>query len=269
MQGIAKCFIFPPVKLHQIVSTMVCKLPNLWYNRGTEHFCGAQPRFSMEGAYCMIDSVIFDMDGLMFDTERVWATLWEPALATLGLSYKEGLDVAARGTAGDTMRAVLRRFYGENCDTDAIIEALHAQAEKAFQAPPPKKPGLDEILTWLDAQHIPMAVASSSRMASIRHHLDGWGLTHYFKVIVSGEQFSASKPDPEIFLRAAEALGTARDRTLVLEDSYNGVRAGAAGGFVTVMVPDMAPANDEMRRLYTAECRDLYEVLEGLQKGRV
>lgn len=98
----------------------------------------------------MIDSVIFDMDGLMFDTERVWATLWEPALATLGLSYKEGLDVAARGTAGDTMRAVLRRFYGENCDTDAIIEALHAQAEKAFQAPPPKKPGLDEILTWLD-----------------------------------------------------------------------------------------------------------------------
>ena len=113
----------------------------------------------------MIDSVIFDMDGLMFDTERVWATLWEPALATLGLSYKEGLDVAARGTAGDTMRAVLRRFYGENCDTDAIIEALHAQAEKAFQAPPPKKPGLDEILTWLDAQHIPMAVASSSRSA--------------------------------------------------------------------------------------------------------
>lgn len=89
----------------------------------------------------MIDSVIFDMDGLMFDTERVWATLWEPALATLGLSYKEGLDVAARGTAGDTMRAVLRRFYGENCDTDAIIEALHAQAEKAFQAPPPKSPG--------------------------------------------------------------------------------------------------------------------------------
>ena len=76
-----------------------------------------------------------------------------------------------------------------------------------------------------------MAVASSSRMASIRHHLDGWGLTHYFKVIVSGEQFSASKPNPEIFLRAAEALGTVPSRTLVLEDSYNGVRAGVAAGY--------------------------------------
>ena len=180
----------------------------------------------------MIQGVIFDMDGLMFDTERIWATLWEPALAGLGLSYKEGLDEAARGTAGDSMRAVLRRFYGPDCDPDRIIEALHEQGETAFLAPPPKKPGLDEILAWLEQRHIPMVVASSSRMASIRHHLDGWGLTHYFKAVISGEQFISSKPDPEIFYRAAEMLGTAPEHTLVLEDSYNGVRAGAAGGFV-------------------------------------
>lgn len=217
----------------------------------------------------MIDSVIFDMDGLMFDTERVWATLWEPALATLGLSYKEGLDVAARGTAGNTMRAVLRRFYGENCDTDAIIEALHAQAEKAFQAPPPKKPGLDEILTWLDAQHIPMAVASSSRAHVIEGNLNNWGLTHYFKALVSGQQVKHSKPDPEIFLLAAEKLGTDPAHTLVLEDSYNGVRAGAAGGFVTVMVPDLLPADDEMRGLYTMECTSLNEVLAKLKTGEL
>mgnify|MGYP002738726906 CR=1 FL=1 len=216
----------------------------------------------------MIDGVIFDMDGLMFDTERIWATLWEPALATLGLSYKEGLDVAARGTAGNTMRAVLRRFYGVNCDTDAIIGALHAQAEKAYQAPPPKKPGLDEILAWLEQRHIPMVVASSSRMSSILRHLNNWHMTDHFQALISGEQFTSSKPDPEIFLLAAEKLGVAPGHALVLEDSYNGVRAGAQGGFVTVMVPDLAPAADEMRRLYTAECRDLYEVLDGLQNER-
>ena len=217
----------------------------------------------------MIKGVIFDMDGLMFDTERIWATLWKPALATLGLPYKEGLDAAARGSAGDSMRAVLRRFYGPDCDTDAIMDALHAQAETAFQAPPPKKPGLDEILAWLEQRHIPMVVASSSRMASIRHHLDSWGLTHYFKAVISGEQFISSKPDPEIFYRAAEMLGTAPEHTLVLEDSYNGVRAGAAGGFVTVMVPDLLPADDEMRGLYTMECASLNEVLAKLKTGEL
>ena len=217
----------------------------------------------------MIKGVIFDMDGLMFDTERIWATLWKPALATLGLSYKEGLDAAARGTAGDSMRAVLRRFYGPDCDPDRIIEALHKQGETAFLAPPPKKPGLDEILAWLEQRHIPMVVASSSRMASIRHHLDGWGLTHYFKALVSGQQVKHSKPDPEIFLLAAEKLGTDPAHTLVLEDSYNGVRAGAAGGFVTVMVPDLLPADDEMRGLYTMECTSLNEVLDKLKTGEL
>ena len=154
------------------------------------------------------------------------------------------------------MRAVLRRFYGENCDTDAIIAALHAQAEIAFQAPPPKKPGLDDLIAWLEAQHIPMVVASSSRMASILRHLNNWNMTGHFKAVISGEQFTSSKPDPEIFLTAAKALGTAPSETLVLEDSYNGVRAGARGGFVTVMVPDLSPADDEMRRLYTAECKN-------------
>ena len=138
------------------------------------------------------------------------------------------------------MRAVLRRFYGPDCDTDAIMDALHAQAETAFQAPPPKKPGLDELIAYLEAQYIPMVVASSSRMASILRHLNNWNMTNHFKALISGEQFTSSKPDPEIFLTAAKALGTVPAETLVLEDSYNGVRAGA-GGFVTVMVRTLPP----------------------------
>ena len=92
---------------------------------------------------------------------------------------------------------------------------------------------------------------------------------HYFKALVSGQQVKHSKPDPEIFLLAAEKLGTDPARTLVLEDSYNGVRAGAAGGFVTVMVPDLLPADDEMRGLYTMECTSLNEVLAKLKTGEL
>lgn len=94
-------------------------------------------------------------------------------------------------------------------------------------------------------------------------------MTNHFKALISGEQFTSSKPDPEIFLTAAKALGTTPAETLVLEDSYNGVRAGARGGFVTVMVPDLAPADDEMRRLYTAECKDLREVKKMLEEGKL
>ena len=217
----------------------------------------------------MINGVIFDMDGLMFDTERMWATFWEPALAALGLEYKEGLAEAERGTAGETSRNIVRQFYGEDCDANAIINSLHRVADEEFQKPVPKKPGLDELLAWLDEQHIPMAVASSSRMDVIQRNLDNWGMRSYFSVLASGQQVTRSKPDPEIFLTAAKALGTTPAETLVLEDSYNGVRAGARGGFVTVMVPDLAPADDEMRRLYTAECKDLREVKKMLEEGKL
>ena len=218
----------------------------------------------------MINGVIFDMDGTMFDTERMWATFWDPALKALGLPYKEGLAEAARGTAGETTRNVVRSFYGPDCDADGIVESLHRVADEVFlSAPVPKKPGLDELLAWLDANHIPMAVASSSRVHVIEGNLNNWGLAHYFKALVSGQQVKHSKPDPEIFLLAAEKLGTAPAHTLVLEDSYNGVRAGAAGGFVTVMVPDLLPADDEMRGLYTMECTSLNEVLAKLKTGEL
>ena len=217
----------------------------------------------------MINGVIFDMDGLMFDTERMWATFWKPALAALGLEYKEGLAEAERGTAGETSRNIVRQFYGEDCDANAIIDSLHRVADEEFQKPVPKKPGLDELLAWLDANHIPMAVASSSRVHVIEGNLNNWGLTHYFKALVSGQHVAHSKPDPEIFLLTAEKLGVEPARCLVLEDSYNGVRAGARGGFITVMVPDLVPADDEMRGLYTMECTSLNEVLAKLKTGEL
>ena len=217
----------------------------------------------------MIQGVIFDMDGLMFDTERIWDIYWEPALAKYGLHYKEGLAEAARGTAKAGTAQVVRRFYGEDCNAEGIVDELYRLAYEAFKKPVPKMKGLDALLDWLDKQHIPMAVASSSPMPVIMGHLNNWDMAHYFKAIVSGDQISRSKPEPDIFLHAAEKLGTEPTHTLVLEDSYNGVRAGAAGGFVTVMVPDLNPATDEMRRLYTCECPSLCEVLEKLRIGEL
>jgi HAD superfamily hydrolase (TIGR01509 family) len=208
----------------------------------------------------MLHGVIFDLDGLMFDTERMWATFWEPALSSLGLHYCEGLAEDARGTAGESMRAVLRKHFGPDCDTEAIIARLHELAAVAFARPVPKKPGLDALLAYLQAHDIPLAVASSSREDVVRRHLRNGQIEPYFRAVITGDMVARSKPEPDIFLRAAEALGVSPAECLVLEDSYNGVRAGHAGGFITVMVPDLAPADDEMRALYTREFASLDDV---------
>ena len=96
----------------------------------------------------MIQGVIFDMDGLMFDTERIWDTCWAPALAKFGLSYKEGLSQASRGTTRSGTCDVLRRFYGDGCPAAGIVEELYRLAYEAFTKPVPKMAGLDELLAW-------------------------------------------------------------------------------------------------------------------------
>ena len=103
----------------------------------------------------MIQAVLFDMDGLMFDTERLWGTFWAPALAEFGLPYREGLAQAARGTAGETLRGVLRSYYGPDCPAEAILDRFHQLAVETFRKPVPKKPGLDELLAWLDEKASP------------------------------------------------------------------------------------------------------------------
>ncbi len=217
----------------------------------------------------MVKSVLFDMDGLMFDTEPIWSEAWPPALAAFGLAYSYGMDQEARGAGRAQMCSILRRHYGPDCPAEAIVERFYEIAEEKLRAPVPKKPGLDELLAWLQGQGIPMAVVSSSSEALIRNHLKNGGVEGYFRAIVSGEMVSRSKPDPEGFLRGAAALGAAPADCLVLEDSHNGIRAGAAGGFVTVMVPDLLPDTDEMRRLYTMKCSSLDEVLEKLKAGEL
>lgn len=213
----------------------------------------------------MLQAVIFDMDGLMFDTEGLWAQQWAPALAAFGLEEKPGLADAARGTTGAVAEGVVRSFYGDAVDPHAVFGEYCRLATERFKEPVPKKPGLDRLLAWLGERGVPCAVASSSSETVVRTNLRNAGIEGLFAAVVPGSAVAHSKPAPDIFLEAARRLGSDPARTLVLEDSFAGVRAGAAGGFATVMVPDLLQPTDEIRALCAAVCGSLREVCDALE----
>lgn len=226
----------------------------------TDTFTGAN---GVEGI-SDIQGVIFDMDGLMFDTQVVWDRLWTPALAAFGLTPTTAFIAQARGTTGDATYAAIRRNFGADAPAEAIYLKLRDFATQEFAAHPvPIKPGLRELLDYLRKREIPRAVASSSPKQMILTNLRNTGINDYFKetCVVCGQDVTRSKPAPDIFLEATHRLGTDPAHTIVLEDSYQGVRAGATGGFITIMVPDLLQPTDEIRGLCAKVCHTLAEVI--------
>lgn len=217
----------------------------------------------------MVEGVIFDMDGLMFDTEPLWTAAWPAALGRFGLEVPEGMPDAMRGSSGESAYKILRTWLGEDIDAPGIWAAEKEEAHHLLEQGVTKKPGLDELLAFLREQGVPMAVASSSSAEIIAMDLANGGVSEYFDYTISGEDVDRPKPDPQVFLVSAELMGCDPAHTLVLEDSLNGVRAGAAGGFITVMVPDMVVPTDEIRALYACECADLFEVRDLLAAGKL
>ena len=210
----------------------------------------------------MIQAVLFDMDGLMFDTERLWDTLWEPVCRAFGLDLPADLEsfyANGRGLAGEKLNDHIRRYF-PGIDPQAMVEKAWELAQERFEQGIACKPGLRELLETLEEKKIPRIVASSSPRSLILKNLSTTGTDRYFEQVVSGTEVRHSKPAPDIFLEAARRLQVDIRQCLVLEDSFNGVRAGHAAGAVTVMVPDLAQPTEEIRALYTRCCADLFEV---------
>lgn len=215
----------------------------------------------------MYEAVIFDMDGLMFDTEPIWASCWPKTAIEFGVECMEGLADAMRGTNGAEAVSIIREWYGDEVDPKAFVDRFYEIANEALAHGAEKKPGLDRLLEYLKIEGIPMAVASSSSREMIKANLIRGGILPYFDSIVSGIEVEHAKPYPDVFLKAADELGVPPQKSLVLEDSYNGVRAGFAGGFHTVMVPDLSEPTEEMERIATAIVLNLNDVVDMLASG--
>ena len=199
--------------------------------------------------------VIFDMDGVLLDSERVYREGWLHAARLFSLSEEKMREavILATGVTDEAERAVMTEAFGHvpGYDPDLAYRACRSYFYGVVdRGEMPVKEGAGELLAALKERGIPVGLASSSPMALLEKEMRAAGLYDFFDVIISGDMVEKSKPDPEIFLRCADVLEGGKDPgTYVIEDSYNGIRAAAAAGMKGIMVPDQLPPTEEMERL--------------------
>ena len=214
-----------------------------------------------------IDAVLFDMDGLMFDSERLSDTAWRAVGPRFGVEVGPDEMALLRGTTREQGRINFKRRYGEGFPYDEAADEAWQLWDAMLEREVPVKRGLRELLAYLKQRGVKMAVASSTPRRMVERNLAKAQVREWFDAVVCGDMVTRSKPDPEIFETAARHLGVEPRRCLVLEDSYNGMRAGKAAGCVTVMVPDMDPATAEMRDIAAAILQNLAEVPAFLEQA--
>lgn len=210
--------------------------------------------------------VIFDMDGLMFDTENAYC------VATADAAKKDripvDMEVLYRSVGSNEFdidaffTATLPDGFDKNKWMNAIVEeAVDHMCEEGV----PKKPGLDKLLSFLRNSGIPCVVATSTELQRAKRLLRSAGVMDYFDFVVTGQDVTFGKPAPDIFLEACRRAGVEPERALVLEDSMNGAKAALAAHIPCIVVPDLVAINDDTSKLVLAVKDNLIDVVKLFQ----
>lgn len=207
-------------------------------------------------------AVIFDMDGILFDTESLYMKAASIAASQLGSTMPREVYLRTIGLAEECAIPVLKDHFGEDFDIPALRTATRTELMELIQEPNYLKTGVNELLDLLDDRVTPRAIATSSAHPSVKHHLSVHDLGHRFETIVARGDYARAKPNPDPFLLAANRLGVAPVDCIALEDSHIGVRAASSAGMMTIMVPDLLEATDEIAALCVGVARDLHHVRE-------
>lgn len=217
-------------------------------------------------------AVVFDMDGVVFDTERLYRIAWHMAADDIG--GLPGIDEDIRVCTGrnhEDIRAYFLGKYGKDFPYDRLMERRSVHIDEQLEGGGlPFKPGVPEIFDWLHANGYSVALATSTNEKRTGKYLSLSGIRDRFDRIITGNMVEHSKPRPDIYLLACRELGASPEESVCVEDSPNGLRAGHAAGMITVMIPDLIPYSDGLAPEVSYVCPDmdgLKTVLNSL-KGR-
>ncbi len=211
-------------------------------------------------------AIVFDMDGVLFDTEKLCRDSWIRIAQEQGLADMEEIFLQCVGRNANDTRTLLLNHYGQDFPYDVFRQQTSRWCwEQIEQYGERVMPGAQELLAYLRETGYKIGLASSSRQESVMRHLTNAGFLKYFSVIVTGDMVEHSKPNPDIYLLACEKMQVAPQEAYAIEDSFNGIRAAYAAGMKPIMVPDLIAPDEEMNRLSFRIFKDLLEVKEYLR----
>lgn len=208
-----------------------------------------------------LQAVVFDMDGVLFDTERLFMESIREAADKKQIDKIENIIKKCIGLNSKDTKAL----FEKECGPEFLYEEYSSKCKDIFNKKVekdglPVKPGVNEILTYLKSGGYKIALASSTRKYRVMEHLDKAGITDFFEVIIGGDMIKNGKPAPDIYIEACKKLGTTPENAIAVEDSPNGLKSAYEAGLKTVMVPDMIAPNPELEELLYAKCDSLHEV---------
>lgn len=210
-------------------------------------------------------AVVFDMDGVIFDSERAIMQCWKEVASRHNIPDIEKAILACTGTTMVRTREIMLNLYGADFPYDEYARESSAIFHSRYDGGRlPMKPGVKELLTFLKEHDKKIALASSTRQQVVTDELRDAGIIEYFDRIICGDMVSRSKPAPDIFLKACEELNISPSDSYAIEDSYNGIRAAHAGGLHPIMVPDLLPADEEMQSLAEIVLPNLTSIMKYL-----
>lgn len=217
----------------------------------------------------MKHGAIFDMDGTLFDTEKLYRQMWLDVAEEFGEEKNFDFPAAISGTnLGEESLRIVRKFY-PNIDAEAYIARVLVEVRACSEKNLELMAGVEEILEFFKSAGVRMAVASAAPVAVIEKNLARSNLRGYFEVLIGGDMIANGKPAPDIFLLAAKELNLPPSDCYIFEDSFNGIRAAAASGGVAIMIPDTVQPTDEIKSLCAAVFSNLNEARLAITEGHL